>query len=395
MAIPVLFLRLHEATLRVGEQNRGFSLGGLLTLAPMSPGFPCKLAIEDLANVFEGGPLSFAMSVDADVLCLALLAAFWPAAKATSTNVEQFPPILRVPIGETDSMFCKFPILQDTAEVSWWKEDQKAFIEPNSRNKFKVKKGRGTFTLLNVSYSDVGVYYCQVKSQQQIFGNGSGSQLIVLTPPTPLKIIRVEETSSKTRKLMCKTAAFYPKKLDILWRRNSMEILPKIDPSITETSEGLYEASSTLEDAQPAQGKVVYTCLVSHETLKIPASFSYIIEQDLDNINKPLILGGALSGLAIVVLIIILIRIGVKAKRGIQRTSEEASPCGEPTGIAPFEHNLAYATLNVRENKKDHQVRRQDEHVVYAKTRRGSDEKLTYAALQFPNKEVSAFKHGS
>ncbi|XP_062923620.1 natural cytotoxicity triggering receptor 3 ligand 1-like [Mobula hypostoma] len=357
MAIPVLFLRLHEATLRVGEQHLGFGFGSLqpddmnidfsfsleeymrsynfnpfeildhqdfnpfrpggwFTLAPMSPGFPCKLAIRDLANVFEGGPLSFAMSVDANVWRLALLAAFWPAAKATSTNVEQFPPILRVPIGETDSMFCKYPILQDTAEVSWWKEGQKAFIEPNSRNKFNVKKGRGTFTLLNVSYSDVGVYYCQVKSQQQIFGNGSGSQLIVLTPPTPLKIIRVEETSPKTRKLMCKTAAFYPKKLDIFWRRNNMEILPKMEPSITETSEGLYEASSTLEDVQPAQGKVVYTCLVSHETLKIPTSFSYIIEQDLDNINKPLILGGALGGLAIVILIIILIRIGVKAKRG-------------------------------------------------------------------------------
>ncbi|XP_072135223.1 natural cytotoxicity triggering receptor 3 ligand 1-like [Mobula birostris] len=253
------------------------------------------------------------MSLDANFSCLALLAAFWPVAKVTSAKVEQFPPILKVPIGGNESMFCKFPILQDTAEVSWWKAGQKAFIEPDSRNQFNVKKGRGTFTLLNVRYADAGLYYCQVKSQQQIFGNGNGSQLIVLTPPTPLKIIRVEEVSSKSRKLMCKTAAFYPKKLDIFWRKNNMEILTKIETSIHEISEGFFEASSTLEDAQPAQGKMLYTCLVTHETLQVPASFSYIIEEE--HKNKPLILGCALGGVAIVILIIIFVTSGVNRKR--------------------------------------------------------------------------------
>ncbi|XP_062923616.1 natural cytotoxicity triggering receptor 3 ligand 1-like [Mobula hypostoma] len=258
------------------------------------------------------------MSLDANVWCLALLAAFWPAAKVTSAKVEQFPPILNVPIGGNESMFCKFPILQDTAEVSWWKSGQKALIEPDSRNQFNVKKGRGTFTLLNVRYADAGLYYCQVKSQQQIFGNGNGSQLIVLTPPTPLKIIRVEEGSPKSRKLMCKTAAFYPKKLDVFWRKNNMEILTKIETSIHEISEGFYEASSTLEDAQPAQGKMVYTCLVTHETLQVPASFSYIIEEDR---NKPLILGCALGGVAIVILIIILNAQALESKHGRCRTT--------------------------------------------------------------------------
>ncbi|XP_059849401.1 uncharacterized protein LOC132407123 [Hypanus sabinus] len=273
--------------------------------------------------------LSFAMSVDATVWFVALLAAFLPvnatvfnihnyalsASKGTSAKVDQFPSTLNASIGGNESMFCKFPILQDTAEVSWWKEGQKAFIEPGSRNQFNVRKGRGTFTLLNVTYTDVGWYYCQVKSQQQILGNGSGSQIKVFTPPTPLKIIRVEETSPTSRKLMCITAPFYPKKLDIFWRRNNKEIQSE-ETAISETSEGSFEASSTLEDTQPAQGKVVYTCLVNHETLKHPAIFSYIIEQDRENSSKPLILGGALGGLAFIILIIILIITGVKAKRG-------------------------------------------------------------------------------
>ncbi|XP_051884096.1 M1-specific T cell receptor beta chain-like [Pristis pectinata] len=242
------------------------------------------------------------MCVDITIRHMALFGIVWQAAAVTSSNVDQFPANLHVRRGGNLSMFCSYPLFQDIPDVYWWREGEKTFIEPDSRKQFNVNKGRGAFTLLNVTGADSGIYYCQVKLQQHYIGNGSGTQLTVFASPTPLKIIPIERVSPHSRKLVCKTAAFYPEKLEISWRRNNEEILTGIVTVENRSVEGYYEASSFLEETQPA----VYTCLVSHTSLTVPAAISYVIKKGPD---ENLIIGCAVGGLAILVFTIILIRL--------------------------------------------------------------------------------------
>ncbi|XP_072135221.1 programmed cell death 1 ligand 1-like [Mobula birostris] len=263
---------------------------------------------------------------------MALLAITWLIVKVTANEVSQFPRDLNVPSGANVTMFCKFPLSQDTVDVRWWRKSEKGFLERDSRRQFTVERGRGTLVLWNVKFADSGMYYCTVKFQEQYLGTGAGTKFTVFAPPTPVEIVPVGGFSSP-RKLLCKTAAFYPENLEIVWQRNNKQIRTGIESVTNRSVDGLYEAFSLLEITQSTLGKDTYTCLVSHVSLTVPANFSYIQDQDS---NKILIFRSALGGLAIVTLIIILIRIGVKEKRGIKTTSEEARQSGEPVGDTGF-----------------------------------------------------------
>ncbi|XP_062923614.1 natural cytotoxicity triggering receptor 3 ligand 1-like [Mobula hypostoma] len=243
---------------------------------------------------------------------IALLAITWLIVKLTANEVSQFPRDLNVPVGANVTMFCKLLLTNDTVDVRWWRKGEKGFLERDSRRQFTVERGRGTLVLWNVKFSDSGLYYCAVKFQEQYLGTGGGTKFTVFAPPTPVEIVPVGGFSSP-RKLLCKTACFYPEKLEIVWQRNNKQIRTGIESVTNRNVDGLYEAFSLLEITQSTLGKDTYTCLVSHVSLTVPANFSYIQEQDS---NKILIFRSALGGLAIVTLIIILIRIGVKAKRG-------------------------------------------------------------------------------
>ncbi|XP_067906045.1 tyrosine-protein phosphatase non-receptor type substrate 1-like isoform X3 [Heterodontus francisci] len=262
-------------------------------------------------------------------------------------------------------MFCTFPLFQDIPDVYWWKRGEGSFLKPDSRKRFNVKKGSSSFDVLNASVADSGMYYCKVKHQESI-GDGSGSQLTVYVPPTPLKIVAVE-TSATSLKLECKTVAFYPEHLEISWLRDGVEILSGIETVKNKSTEELYEVSSFLEEAQPAPKKVVYTCLASHISLLVPASVSYTVNRGTDN-TFLLIFGCAGGILAILLLIIILTRLKLKASDGSKKDSAEAGQAEEQVRQAPSEQLTAYATLNLRDDKGPPKRRHEIEHTVYPQT---------------------------
>lgn len=100
--------------------------------------------------------------------------------EVSSSSVYQFPNDADVPIGANFTMFCKFPISQDTISIFWWREGMRTSLEPDTRKQFHVGSGSGTFVLHNVNVADSGTYYCQAKHQNQHIGNGSGCLLTVL-----------------------------------------------------------------------------------------------------------------------------------------------------------------------------------------------------------------------
>ncbi|GCC26426.1 hypothetical protein chiPu_0004843 [Chiloscyllium punctatum] len=123
------------------------------------------------------------------------------------------------------------------------------------------------------------MYFCKLRHQQTIIGAGSGSLLTVCVSPTLRKIVAVEGISGYYWKFECKTTAFYPEDLRISWLRNGVEIQARIETVKNKTLDGLYEVTSSLEEAQPVQSGAVYTCQASHDCLEELASVSYTVNR--------------------------------------------------------------------------------------------------------------------
>ncbi|XP_072135227.1 tyrosine-protein phosphatase non-receptor type substrate 1-like isoform X2 [Mobula birostris] len=295
---------------------------------------------------------------------MALLAITWLIVKVTANEVSQFPRDLNVPSGANITMFCKFPLSQDTVDVVWWRKGEKGFLERDSRRQFTIERGRGTLVLWNVKFSDSGLYYCTVKFQEQYLGTGGGTKFTVFAPPTPVEIVPVGGFSSP-RKLLCKTAAFYPEKLEIVWQRNNKQIRTGIESVTNRSVDGLYGAFSLLDITQSTRGKDVYTCLVSHVSLPVPANFSYIQDQEPQGADTKLILACALGGSAILVLIIILVKVKLKRSHGKNTRSLDRCQNEEPTKGNGAD-KLTYAVLQLPDSKNTPASTYQNKHALYA-----------------------------
>uniref|UniRef100_A0A4W3H5G0 Ig-like domain-containing protein n=1 Tax=Callorhinchus milii TaxID=7868 RepID=A0A4W3H5G0_CALMI len=77
--------------------------------------------------------------------------------------------------------------------------------------------------------------------------------------------------------LVCETAAFYPENLTFTWFKNGTEITTGIHTIKRQNTEGLFEASSSVEETQSVQNGTVYTCCVSHISLQTPGIRNYTI----------------------------------------------------------------------------------------------------------------------
>ncbi|XP_059849400.1 programmed cell death 1 ligand 1-like [Hypanus sabinus] len=284
-----------------------------------------------------------------------------PAVEVPGFRVYQFPKNVEVPGGSNVTMYCNPPISKDTVNVLWWKEGENAFLETDSRKQFIHEKPSEKLILLDVKFDDSGMYYCGVKYQERSFWNGSGSKLSVYAPPTPLVIVPIGEFSSP-RQLLCKTAAFYPKELEIVWQKNNRQIRSGRETVINRTAEGLYEAYSSLEVNQSGWGKDVYICLVSHVSLTMPACFSYILEQGAD---AKLIIAYTVDGLSILTLIIVLVTVNLKRSNGINTSSLDGcqNEYTQAEQVA-VEHATAYDSRSMRENKGFRKYRQQEQRII-------------------------------
>ncbi|XP_042196355.1 tyrosine-protein phosphatase non-receptor type substrate 1-like [Callorhinchus milii] len=199
----------------------------------------------------------------------------------SSVKVTQIPDHVAAIRGTNVTFRCIFPFSQDGSEVEvqWNKKGESGYLDTKEDNRklFGVKtKGSSFFQFLNVISQDSGVYRCVVVRQGSIIGTGSGSRLTVCVPPTPLKIF--SRNSPKPQTLVCETALFHPKEITFTWYKDGTEIVPTPEIKLEESgstekqnSEDLYKASSSIEVTQSGQNGSVYTCLVSHVSLKTSA----------------------------------------------------------------------------------------------------------------------------
>ncbi|XP_055505064.1 tyrosine-protein phosphatase non-receptor type substrate 1-like [Leucoraja erinacea] len=200
----------------------------------------------------------------------------------TADNVSQFPQAVNVSTGQHASFHCSLPFFREGPSVSvhWWKQGENDFFipGPDGRTISGVStKFSGFLKIANVSRQDAGVYYCTITRRGTLVGNGTGSTLVVLVPPTPLKIYSGIPEKTESFFILCATSPFYPKDISFIWYKDGIKTTTDLVNSNKPTADGLYEASSRLKVTQYGPSGTVYTCLVNHVTRSVPAAATYVV----------------------------------------------------------------------------------------------------------------------
>ncbi|XP_067906085.1 immunoglobulin lambda-1 light chain-like isoform X2 [Heterodontus francisci] len=211
---------------------------------------------------------------------LSILGIIFTGYSETSVKVTQLPESASTNMGTNISFHCTLPFFQDgpPVKVYWWKEGENHFLSTGQDDRkvigFKTKFS-GFLRIINVSVQDSGVYYCTVTHRGKIVGNGTGSKLVVTVPPTLLKITSQEpkQDPSASLTVVCTTSPFYPENISIVWYKDGTRTSTGINQIIERNTDGLYEASSQLQETHPVLPGTIYTCLVSHSTLHFPATY--------------------------------------------------------------------------------------------------------------------------
>ncbi|XP_067905923.1 tapasin-related protein-like isoform X2 [Heterodontus francisci] len=300
--------------------------------------------------------------------------------------VTQFPARVTPVKGTNVSICCTFSLFDRKAwvDVHWWREDQNETLNATTeKNKIitSVKPGSAELHLVNVSFQDSGVYYCKARDWSGKISNGTGTELIVHVPPTPLKVTHL---SSPSLALFCTTAGFFPGEFNLTWYKNGFQITSGINITESQNEEGLYQVSSSLS---PVESESDYTCQVSHISLRVPANNSYTVrgQGDGDGILFYALVSGCVgSGLIILLLVIFVKRWKLERSEGTEISEDIPGQFEEQILRRGKAGSLSYAALRFSGHREAGKTRREKDRTVYAQTKQGTDVNLTYASLDFP-----------
>ncbi|XP_043563425.1 uncharacterized protein LOC122558695 isoform X2 [Chiloscyllium plagiosum] len=273
-----------------------------------------------------------------------VLEMIWTAFCYSYFRVSQAPQHIIQNFGASVTVTCAFNIPPDDSEVDvlWWKLGDNTFLHPTSdaRKRYFKRKGQGTLQLLDVRLEDAGVYYCGVSQNRAAISNGTGTRLVVHSPPsTPTILSKMPDGSSDIDlHLVCETVDFYPEGITFNWYKNSSKIATGIKSTEYLTDAGLYRASSTLQESQPVQKDNAYICLVSHSTLQSPKLSVYLESRSNSGPNQDM-----------------------------------ARQCEETMLEMTEENNMGYAALNLFSSEKRRTHRQQEECTQYAAIKTGMD----------------------
>eukprot|EP00062_Callorhinchus_milii_P018856 gi/632972773/ref/XP_007902824.1/ PREDICTED: tyrosine-protein phosphatase non-receptor type substrate 1-like [Callorhinchus milii] len=311
--------------------------------------------------------------------------------------VTQYPKFQTPNNGANITFHCIFAVAPTNVRINvyWWKHGESGYLQTkeDKRQIFGLEHGRGGgfFHLLDVRVKDTGVYHCALIREGKTAGNGTGSHLTVCVSPTSVKIFpRDLRNGSANLTLVCETDGFYPDNLNLTWYKNGTEMATGVNTTIQQISNGLYEASSSVEEIEAVQNGVVYTCQVSHLSLQTPVIANYtVVLPDIrsDTLSPYLLIAGyAGGGLAFLVLIIIIAKGSqlrkMRGSHGVVNGSDHPEEEEARTEM------VSYATLDLTGSQKTRRPKHQEERTVYSETKHGAaSNKMTYATLDLSSSQ--------
>ncbi|XP_043563380.1 tyrosine-protein phosphatase non-receptor type substrate 1-like [Chiloscyllium plagiosum] len=268
------------------------------------------------------------------LFCLFIQTTIFPGSGETLDKVTQIPGNMTKTVGENVSFHCSIPLFQvgPAVNVTWWKQGDPHSLnaEQDDRKVIGLQtKFSGFLQIINVSVQDRGMYYCTIVQQGKLFGNGKGSNLTVLVPPTPLNILSQQPGNdpSVTLAVLCSTSPFYPRDISFTWYKDGSKTTTGISTVIRATDDRLHEAYSWLEETQAIRAGTVYTCMVSHSTLQSSAAVSHIVTNGSPDCvsTKYLMISATVSaGLILLVLSLIMVK-RYTANKNMVKTNDDKS----------------------------------------------------------------------
>ncbi|XP_067853498.1 natural cytotoxicity triggering receptor 3 ligand 1-like [Heptranchias perlo] len=271
--------------------------------------------------------------------------------KVAPAEVFQTPESTSVISGADVTFKCLTSSVHDNSDVNvyWWRLGDKHLLKPSSdgsKRFFPLENGEASFQIVNVRVPDSGFYYCGVRYTGNRIVNGTGSKLVVHASPEPVSLSpKVSGTNSSALTLVCATAVFYPEPLTFTWYKNDTNIVTGITTIKKLNSEGIYEASSSLNATQLAESGVIYTCVVSHLTLQSPAVAVYFDSTSNpgnEHIPHYLLISGCTGGALILLALVAVIGKSCQLSncKGARRKEEESQHFEERTMKETVENRL-------------------------------------------------------
>eukprot|EP00062_Callorhinchus_milii_P019979 gi/632975133/ref/XP_007904055.1/ PREDICTED: uncharacterized protein LOC103186685 [Callorhinchus milii] len=274
-------------------------------------------------------------------------------ADGTSIQVTQHPEHIVINTGENVKFSCNFP---DTKiiKTNWWKQGESEYLKIDHKKQFDQKSARKTsLELLDVRHQDSGIYYCAAMTAGYTTVNGSGSHLTVY------------------------------------------EITTGIHTTERQNTEGLFEASSSVEETQSVQNGTVYICRVSHISLQTPGIRNYTIykvylpDKEKDRHLYPLLIAGCAVGVAVLVL---LVYFGNRSKlmkmKGVHRKQNDLDHQSQQEVHGGDAERVTYITLDLKSSDKLSRPKHKEDRTVYAKIKqKAENNKQVYASLEFSGPE--------
>ncbi|XP_067905936.1 tyrosine-protein phosphatase non-receptor type substrate 1-like isoform X2 [Heterodontus francisci] len=275
--------------------------------------------------------------------------------------------------------------------VYWWKEGDNQYLNTgqDDRKLISVKTGfKAVLWIINVSVQDAGVYYCTVTHRGKIVGNGTGSNLVVTVPPTPVKIkYQQPEDSSVSLTVACVTSPFYPESISFTWYKDGNKTTTGISNVVEPNTDGLYEASSRLQETQFVPPGTVYICLVSHSSLQISAMAIYVViyHSTGGDVTRYLLISASAGGVfVLLVLSLVIVKPCVSKKNnGVRNDGERSNSPKQQSMQGTADVMAPYAELEIMNPLKTPRPKHQERtaHAQVGTKQRTPDNKLTYAAV--------------
>ncbi|XP_072926663.1 tyrosine-protein phosphatase non-receptor type substrate 1-like [Hemitrygon akajei] len=225
--------------------------------------------------------------------------------------------------------------------------------------------------------------------------NGTGTKLVVHVPPSPLSIAynETENNGSATVIFVCTTAEFYPENINISWYKDGLMIETGMQSKLYLSANGLYVATSILEEASPVKSGTTYTCLANHRTVQTATDIRFIpaSTESTTDIRGPesrkwnIVYGFAGCGFPFLIFITIACVIKLKKLRGTGKTTEQ-TPSAE--GQVPLNDMVQYSAINWSKSTNRKEPHFQDDPVLYIQTRKLSpNNNPTYAVLELADSQ--------
>eukprot|EP00062_Callorhinchus_milii_P018851 gi/632972918/ref/XP_007902894.1/ PREDICTED: uncharacterized protein LOC103185939 [Callorhinchus milii] len=313
-----------------------------------------------------------------------------------SIHVTQHPKHVAINRGENVKFSCALSFTT-SLRIYWWKQGESEYLAGDHKKVFGLENtGSAFFKLLDAALQDSGIYYCTVVTQGNITVDGAGSHLTVCVPPIVLKLSSnaPQKDSSPFLTLLCETTAFYPENVTFTWSKNSTEITTGIITTNQLNAEGLFEASSCMEETQSVQNGTVYTCRVFHLSLQTPGIGNYTVHlpniEEKDRLLYLSLIAGCTVGLFFLVLLVFF---GNRSKfmkmKGVHRKQNDPDHHNQQAMQGGDAETVTYITLDLKSSNKLSRPKHQEDRTVYAKIKqKAEDDKQVYATLEFSGPET-------